>query len=612
MTDELLPYYNRELAFLRQMGAEFAAAHPKIAGRLRMGPDVAEDPHVARMIEAFAYLNARTRHKLDDDFPEITEALLGVLYPHYLAPIPSMSIVQFQLDRAQSELTSGYLIDRRSTVETEPIEGQPCRFRTCYDVRLWPLELTSASLKGQPFTAPSTRLTPNSLAVVRLELKCFSDKVTFEQVPLGSLRFYLAGQSQYVHDLYELLFCNVLGVVVAASPTDPEPVLLGKDCIRPVGFGRDEGMFDYSPRSFLGYRLLSEYFAFAEKFLFFDVGGLTPDVLGRIGSTLELFLLLDRYVPDLEKNVNRDTFQLGCTPMVNLFQQRAEPISLTHADTEYRVVPDARRPLAHEIYSVDRVVATSPDKEEVEFHPFYSIKHSRDTEQQRTFWHAQRRPAGYAGGHVDHGTEVFLSLVDLDFRPSIPADWTIDVQTTCLNRDLPHRLPFGGGQPHLQLSVGAPLAGITCLTPPTATLRPSLRHGTLWRLISHLSLNHLSLVDHVDGADSLREILKLYDLTDSAETRAMIDGVLSVRSRRVVGRAGWEVTSGFCRGLEVTLHFDEERFSGSGVFLFAAVLERFLGLYSSINSFTKTIATTSKREGVLHRWPPRSGEKVLL
>jgi type VI secretion system protein ImpG len=213
---------------------------------------------------------------------------------------------------------------------------------------------------------------------------------------------------------------------------------------------------------------------------------------------------------------------------------------------------------------------------------------------------------------VDNGTEVFLSLVDLGFSPSAPADWTVDIETTCLNRDLPHRLPFGGGQPRLQFTEGGALvSGISCLTPPTRTLRPAMQRGTLWRLISHLSLSHLSLVDGSEQADALREILRLYNFTDSPETQAIIDGVLSVNSRRVVGRVGRDLSAGFCRGLEVTLQFDEEKFAGSGLLVFASVLERFLALYVSLNSFTRLVALTKGKETVYRRWPPRTGEKVL-
>ena len=612
MSDELLPYYNRELNFIRRLGAEFAQAHPKIAGRLLLTADGTEDPHVERLLEGFAYLNARIRHKLDDDFPEITDAMLGVLYPHYQVPVPSMAILGFVLDRGQGELTGGYSIPAESTLEADSPDGQPCRFRTCCPVTLWPIEVISANLMGRPFSAPSVPGAGDAVAVLRLVLKCYSKDVTFAQLKAGSLRFYLKGQDQHVFALYEVLLNNVLSVALADSPRDPRPTLLEPGCLRPVGFDRDQGMVPYPARSLLGYRLLTEYFTFPQKFLFFDLAGLGPATL-RASNTLEIYCYLGRSLLELEQNVTADTFRLGCTPVVNLYRQRAEPIALTHTESEYRVVVDARNPLAGEVYSIDRVAATSPDNEQVEYQPFYSFKHASERSGQKVFWHAVRRAAGHEGGRGgDLGTEVELSLVDLGFAPSAPADWTLDVEMTCLDRDRPRRLPAGEGQPVFRLSRGAPVSRIECLTRPTATLRPALKRGALWRLISHLSLNHLSLADTDEGADALREILALYDFADSAQTRATIEGITSVRTRRVVGRSMGEPRGGFCRGIEVTILFDEERYSGTGVYLFASVLERFLGLYCSVNSFSRLIATTNKREGELRRWLPRAGESVLL
>lgn len=616
MTDELLPYYNRELAFIRDLGEEFANANPKIAGRLRWSGDHSEDPHVSRMIEAFAFLNARIRHKLDDDFPEITEALLDVLYPHFLAPTPPAAIVQCQIDRAQAELTAGYRIERGSMLETEPIHGisMPCRFRTCYDTQLWPLEVEKASYQGQPFSAPSTVASAKASAVIHIALKMFSEKVAIENLELDSVRFYLHGQSQYLHDLYEIILNNCIGVALAATAADSQAVLLPPTALRAVGFAREEGLVDYSPRSFLGYRLLSEYFAFPEKFMFFDVAGIGPEMLQKVGKQdeLGLYIYVNRHLPDLERQVNRDNFRLGCTPVVNLFRQRAEPISWGHTQTEYRIIPDARRPSAHEIYAIDRVVGTSPSDEQLEFVPFYSTEHALGKEEPRAFWHATRRTAGYVAGEIDEGTEMYLSLVDLDLQPAQVNNWTIHVDTICLNRDLPSRLPFGGGEPRLQLTEGGPLARVECLTPPTPTHRPQSRRRTMWQLISHLSLNHMSLFDTQKGAEPLREILKLYDPTGSVEAAAVIEGLQSVDSRRVVARVSGPHAAGFCRGLEVTLHFDEDRFAGSGMYLFGSVLERFLALYCSLNSFTKTRLTTTKRNGVVSQWPPRAGEMVLV
>jgi type VI secretion system protein ImpG len=615
MSDELLPYYNRELSVIRHLAAQFAQDHPKIAGRLRLGEEgLSEDPHVERMIEAFAYLNARTRHKLEDEFPELTEALLGVLYPHYQAPIPSLAIVQFELDPGQKQLTTGHTIPRHTPLETEPIEGEPCRFRTCYPVTLWPISIQEASWSKPPFMAPTTRYSSSAKVVLRLVLICLDDGLTFAELAIPALRFFLKGQPQYIYRLYELILNNALGVALANGPNDAAPVVLDPDCLRPVGFEPDEGLLPYSPRSFVGYRLLTEYFAFAEKFLFVDLAlaGLGAPVLQRIGNRCEIYLYLNRSVTDLEPDL-ADVFRLGCTPIVNLYEQRSEPIALTQTDFEYRVVPDVRRPLAHEIYTIERVTATAPDGSQVEYLPFFSVKHALPDGADLAFWYATRKPAEHSQGDVDHGTEIYLTLVDLGFELAAPSDWTLDVQTVCLNRDLPNRLPFGGDQPHLQLSQGGELVSrIACLTPPTRTLRPARRQGALWRLISHLSLNHLSLVENDHQAEALREILKLYDFTDTAETRKMIDGLVGVSSKRVVGRLPGATQDAFCRGVEVTLRFNEDRYTGSGLFLFASVLERFLALYCTVNSFTRLIAKVEGRDGELRRWQPHVGEKIIV
>ncbi len=617
MADDLLEYYNRELTFIRRLGAEFAAANPKIAERLRLSPDdAADDPHVERLIEAFAYLTARIRTKLEDEFPEITASLLSVLYPHYLAPIPSMSIVQFKVDPERTQLTSGYLIPRHAELETEPVWGEPCRYRTCYPVTLWPIEVEYATLAEARLRARDTPFSEDAAALLQLELKCSSEEIDWATLGIDTLRFFLKGQPHHIYPLYELLFNNTIGVAITPSGAPDKPIALGSDALRQVGFDRDEGLLPYPARSFLGYRLLTEYFTFPQKFLFVDLRLSELQAMPHLESQrIIIKIYLNRVFPELTRNIIRaDTFPLGCTPIINLFPQRADPISLTHTSFEYQVVPDRRRPMALEVYSIDRVISSSPKGESVEFRPFFSVKHAVNRRSERTFWHASRRPAETTSpsGDRDRGSEVYLSLVDLKFKPSGATGAVLEVQTTCLNRDLPGSLPYGGDQPRLQLTEGGgPVSRILCLTPPTRTHRPDLGHGLLWRLISHLSLNHLSLVG--DGnAEALREILRLYDLVDSAETRGQIDGILEAKSRRVVGTIRNDGPLAFCRGTEVSLLFDAERFTGSGLFLFASVLEHFLGLYCTINSFSKLVATVKGREGVLRRWAPRMGENVLI
>jgi type VI secretion system protein ImpG len=612
MADELLGYYNRELTFIRHFAAKFAEDHPKIAERLRLNPDdAADDPHVERLIEAFAYLTARIRYKLDDDFPELTASLMDMLYPHYQAPIPSMAIVKFVLDPEQVQLTGGYTIPRHADLETEPIDGEPCRFRTCYPVTLWPIDVQSAIMAPAPLPAPVTPYSDEAMAVIRIALTCLVPESSFADLELSTLRFFLRGQPHNIYRLYELLFNNAVGMAVTRSAGPVDAVLLGSEALRQVGFERDEGLLPYPARSFLGYRLITEYFAFPQKFLFLDLDLSGIKSLQEPGRQIVLYIYLSRMIPELARTITADTFQLGCTPMVNLYAQRAEPIHLSHREFEYQVVPDRRHPQAHEVYSIDRVLATAPEGSSVEFIPFFSTKHAHERPGEQPFWHASRWPSEGINRGADRGTEVYLSLVDLEFRPSAPADWTLDVETTCLNRDLPQGLPFGGDQPRLQLREGSGvISGIVSLTTPTRTLRPPLRQGLLWPLISHLSLNHLSLCG--DGhADAFREILKLYDFANSADTRSQLSGIVGLEGRRIVGSVRSDGMVALCRGLEVKLRFDEERFSAGSLFLFASVLERFLALYCTVNSFSKLIATVKGRQEELRRWPPRMGERVL-
>jgi type VI secretion system protein ImpG len=624
MRDQLLNYYERELGFLRQMGAEFAQKYPKIAGRLLLEPDKCEDPHVERMIEAFAFLAGRVHLKIDDEFPEITESLLNVLYPHYLAPIPSMSIAQFSLDSQQGKLTTGYTIDRGTVLYSRPIQGTPCRFRTCYPVTIWPIEISRASLGSVDPVDSKGKWTR---AILRISLRCLNNTRLSglslgedQSVLIDSLRFYINGEPQLVYPLYEMIFNNATAVELVPSAEKKangvtrrpsSPVTLPISSLKVVGFEADEGMLPFTARSFTAYRLLTEYFTFPEKFLFFDIEGIDAGAQAGFGEEFEILIHLRDVTPP-PSTVDKETFQIGCAPIINLFDKIAEPIHLNHLTSEYRVIPDIHRQMATEVYSIDSVRTVEPYLQESrQFQPFYSLRHTYDREQEHTFWYATRRPSVRTD---DAGTEVYLSLVDMEFNPNVPAVETMVVHTTCTNRDLPGRLPFGDRAGDFDVESAAPLARVRSLKNPTATLRPPMRHAAHWRLISHLSLNHLSIVggDNDGNPEALREILLLYNFLDSSATRKQISGVEKVASRRVVRQTGSRIGSGFVRGIETTIEFDEEQYVGSGIFLFASVLERFLGLYSSVNSFSQLVAKVKQREGNLKRWLPRAGQQVIL
>jgi type VI secretion system protein ImpG len=383
-----------------------------------------------------------------------------------------------------------------------------------------------------------------------------------------------------------------------------------------VGFDPDEILLPYPKKSFPGYCLLTELFAFPSKFQFVDLGGFEQIRQAGYEKEIEVVIFLNQPVGGLQQAVDADTFRLGCAPVINLFEQTAEPINVTQRKTEYRVVPDVARPMSTEVYSVDSVTSIDPVSSKVtEYLPFYSIRHGVYRESQRTFWYAARRPAA---DDNDRGTDVFLTLVDLDMNPGRPVDDTLVARTTCTNRSMPEQLQRAGDKLALKLEAAAPLSGILCLKPPTLTWRAPLRRRAHWRLLSHLSLNHLSLTDPVEGLNALKEILQLYDYADpqadaqhASVNRLLIDGLVSLSSRQVVGRVGSAASGGFASGVEVTVVFDEKNYVGTGVFLVASVLERFLGQYVSINSFTQMVAKILQGE-VLKKWPPRVGNLPIL
>ncbi len=606
MSDALLPYFNRELTAIRRLAGEFAAAHPKIAGRLRLAPDAIDDPHVARLLEGAAFLAARVHHRLDDEFPELTDALLGVLYPHYLAPVPSSAIVQFQ---PQPDLPQPLQVPAGLLLDTEAVRGETCRFRSAWPVNLWPIGIESVRLSGLPLAAPANPLAAGAVAVLRIVLTCTGPEATFSRLGVDRLRFFLRGPGHIALPLYELICAHALSVAFADAPNDPAPMVVPATAIEPVGFAAEEALLPWPARSFAGFRLLTEYFAFPEKFLFVDIGRIEAKTLLSAGNRLEIFIYLDRVAPELERLVDGDALALNCTPVVNLFPQRCEPIRVTHTDTEYRVVADSRRPAALEVWQIDKVRETVPDGSSRPWLPFYRLTHGADAEGDAACYYL---PARHDTASPLTGSEVYLTPFDAAFDPDVAAESVLSVDALCCNRDLPSALPFGGGHPEMRLvdSVSA-IGRITCLTAPTATLRPPLRERRFWRLVSHLSLGHLSVVGGAEGAAALREVLRLYDFRDTPETRTAIDGLVGTSATpgtaRAPGRAG-----SFCRGLDVTLEFDPRTWTDSGLYLMAGVIDRFLALHATVNSFTRTRAILRGRSGAAASWPARAGMRVLL
>jgi type VI secretion system protein ImpG len=619
MLEELLPYYERELTFLRELSGDFAQRYPKIARRLSLEGDQSEDPHVERMIEAFAFLAARVHRKIDDEFPEITEAFMQVLYPHYTQPFPSCTILQFETDPHRPEITGRHTIARHHPVLSPPVGGMPCRFRTCYDVDLYPLTLQRAHIQLAQGSENLRRIAPDAAAAITLEFET-QGALPISQIKLERLRFFLDGEPALMHLLYELLLTRALRLRISdGADVSAHAIELPAHALAAVGFAPEDSLLHHDERSFSGYRLLSEYFAFPDKFLFVDLNGLNARVLQHGGTRLKVDIFLKSY-PDgeryerLAQTLSPNNFRLGCTPVINLFRHAAEPIRLSHQKANYPVVVDARRPLGYEVIAIDSVTSVERNEGQDSFcevPPFYSIRHHAREEDQRAFWYATREAAVRQD---DQGTDMELSFVDLQFTPLRPELEVLSINLTCSNRDLPAQLPFGGSSSGTHTDFTIPQLSIVKrarpLRKPTASVRPPVKRGLQWRLVSHLSLNHLSLASQ--GKQALQEMLALYNHTHASAATRQIQGIVSIESRPSTTRAVGKHFSGFVRGLDITLTVDEQAFVGAGTVLFGSVLERFFALYCGPNSFTRLTLRAKQQEEEIAKWPARTGEALVI
>ena len=623
MDERLLTHYNNELRHIREMAAEFAREFPKIAGRLALkdAKEECPDPYVERLLEGFAFLAARVHQKLDAEFPRFTQSLLETVYPHYLAPIPSMAVVRFDAQERDSGLAPGVTVPRGTIMRSNLGKGDrtACTFRSAHDVRLLPVKIAEV----QYFTRDVVQLQlPPEIkcrAALRIRLQATAG-LTFDKIALDPISFFLRGPDELPTVVYEQIFAHRTGLVLqSARPKGPTFFSGPASSIRRVGFSNDEALLPVSPRTFEGYRLLREYFAFPQRFLFFELGGFAAALAKCPEDQIDLIIPLDEQETRLEGRLNASNFELFCSPVINLFPKTLDRINLSDRFSEFHVLPDRNRPLDFEVYEIKGATGYGMlAGEEQEFRPFYLAKDNDSTA--GAFYTTNRIPRilterekKFGRKSNYSGTEVFLSLVDAKSAPYRSDLRQLGIEALCTNRHLPIQMPVGLGGSDFQLETSAPITGVRCLAGPTVP-KPSLAEGQFaWRLISHLSLNYLSLLDAKgdEGAVALREILKLYADTNDRQIARQIEGLRTARTAPVLRRVQTPGPITFARGLEIRVTLDENAFEGTGVFILGAVLEQFFAKYVAVNSFTETVIATQQR-GEIMRWPAQLGKRQIL
>ncbi|MGF7209829.1 type VI secretion system protein ImpG [Skermanella aerolata] len=623
MNETFLRFYNQELRHIREMGGEFARTFPKIAGRLGMDTAEVSDPYVERLLEGFAFLAARVQLKLDARFPAFTQHLLEMVYPHFLAPTPSLGIARFDPDREGGRLENGYVIPRGTSLVGQLAADAvtQCEFRTAQDVHLWPITVAAVD-----YFAAASELSGLAIdrrhrmaAALRVRLRT-TNGMPFDRLKLKSLRLYLPPAGGTGGALAEQLLADVTAVV--ARPTvrpSPWQEVIAAAHVRHAGLGDDEALLPFPARSFTGYRALQEYFALPERALFVEIGGLADSVRSSSGEELELVFLLRRIEPRLQRGLSRDSVVLFASPIINLFERQADRIVVSERTFEHHLPVDRVRPLDVEVHSVLDVQGEHDDGSAATvFRPFYAIEDLEPKAAGGSYYTIRRAPRLISsreqreGQRTSYGgSDVFVSIVDAHAAPYRPSLRQLAVRCLCTNRDLPLLMPLGRGETDFTLEIGAPVARIRCIAGPTRP-RPSPAEGEVaWHLISHLSLNHLSLTDTDEGgADALRALLRLYADPSDASAMQQVAGTRNIRSRPIVRRLPSGGLAAVARGLEIEMALDEAAFEGIGCFPFAAVLNHFFAQYVSINAFTESVLRTTQR-GEIMRWPMKLGRRRL-
>ena len=623
MDPRLLDYYNRELGYVREQGAEFAEQFPKVAARLGMRGIEVADPYVERLLEGFAFMSARIQLKMDAEFPKFSQRLLDLVYPGYLAPTPSMGIARFEPSRSEGGSPDGFTLPRHSRLRARmPTHEQTaCEYRTAHEVTLWPLKLTEARLTAAPPDLPIAgyRWGAPVRGALRLGFEA-TNQVQVSELKLDSLPIFINGTLDIASRLQELLHTQCVGVLIHAGglpirnlvPYPPE-------AMQGEGFSTAQALLPHDSRAFDGHRLLHEYFAFPDRYRFFSVNDLQRALRHISGSRFEIVLLLKQSSSALEPVVDAANFALFCSPVINLFRRTSDRIPITSTRFEYHAVMERTRPLDFEIHSIEKVLGHhSGSERELNFHPFYAAA-DVNRSGAGAYFSVRREPRvlseqskrqGPRTGYI--GSECFLSLVDANEAPFSSELRQVTVEAWCTNRDLSLLTPVGNSDTDLTLMSSAPIESIQFIVNPTRPSPALAEREMTWRLISHLSLNYLTLTDvnPEQGAAALRDVLELYARLGASGADAQIGSVQKLSVKAVDRRVPNRGPIVFGRGVSLELEVDEIPFAGVSPWLLGAVLEQFFTRHVGINSFTE-LTLRSIQRGVIGSWKPRVGRRPM-
>ncbi|PWE14008.1 type VI secretion system baseplate subunit TssF [Alcaligenes faecalis] len=628
MNPELLHYYNRELAYLRELGAEFAQAYPKVAARLGVHDTAVADPYVERLLEGFSFLTARIQMKMDAEFPRLSQQLLDVIQPSWLMPTPSMGLVQFRPSMSEGALAKGFTLPRHTALRSRIPAGEQtaCEFSTCHAVDLWPMSLSQVRLGDMAADLPLAALGSRQAAQARSALKLdftVQGGLTLEELALDELSLHLDGPESDSSLLLDALLRQALGVFIQMEDEAPQ-FLATSDCLTHDGLEDEQAILPMVSHEFSGHRLLREYFALPDRFAFVRLRGLQAAIARgraqeRKSRRWSLHIVLKQVWPDLAARVGPGHVRLYCTPVVNLFRRRSERMALRPQATDHHVVMDRTRPMDFEVCLMEQVQGHSRQgSDDVLFRPLYAST-AQDAGRYGSYYTLRREPRVVSdtqkrwGGRSSYGgSEVYLSLVNQHEQSEFFGMNQISVTAWCSNRDLPLLLPRSP-ESDFSLQVSAPVAGVSLLGALTRPRAASTGGRQAWDLISQMSLAQLGVAqsDPTQAAGRWRTLLAPHVDSSDAGALRQLASIMSVQARPVQRAMPGPGPLVMARGVHFEVTLDQSGFPGGRPFVLAAVLSRYLARHVSLNSFVST-QFLSETGVELGAWGPQAGTRAVL
>lgn len=550
-------YYEEEMRYLHEAGKAFATAHPETARYLNLDSINDRDPYVERLFEGFAFLSGKVHERLDDDLPEYTEGMFNLLWPHYLRPIPALSVLEFKPKEGLLQESTSY--PKGIEVLSKPVGAfnVGCRFRTTQTIDVHPFSLTDVSTEWKPGYTTVT-------LSFQLQKGVNFDKINFNN---GKLRVYCNADPAIASTLHLFFTRYVNRVTIAATDDAKSGMVVGRqNWIHAVGYEEDEGLLPYSLYSFLGYRLLQEYFNYRPKFWFFDIDGFDNFKPDKEAQGFQVTVDFDRSYPE-DRRFKTENLRLFCSPIVNLFPKDITPIRVDHLTTEYRTVPDSSSSQSYEIYELTEVVGIEEKTNRRHYYtPFFTF----EREDKGRFYSSKVRKT------PSDDYDTYISILGSNLDQDLATE-TLSISALCTNRSLP-REHLKEGEINRAPSGFAEIVDFKNLNQPTIDRHPPRDQNFFWKLLSHLSSNYMSIAT----PHALKSLLELYDWERSDANKKRINGI-----RDVKWKPKEKVYKGaIIRGSEVVLEIQEGAFSDEGdLCLFGNVLSRFFQMYATINSF---------------------------